>query len=280
MKVIDCTIYSGEADLLKVRLDYLAEFVDLFIIIEAKENFSGSVRKLNDNFKLEIEKRFPGKIHWVVLNFPNNLKNPWEREAYQRNHLQIILAEGHKNDLILLSDVDEFPSSVFIGTSKMRYPSFSIAGQSHYQYCVHSKNRNIWHGTIAFSLLNQNLTPQELRLKSVKYWENVENIVVDGGWHFSSFGSFKDKIEKFSHQELNTWPYKTKWFFSLMRNFGISVLGVQEIDWVDHEELPIHIPCNYRHKAIQRKFLKPLITVLFKLIFRLRVKELSMPKDF
>jgi len=241
MRVIDCTIYSGEADLLKVRLNYLGEFIDKFIIIEATESFSGSVRKSNDNFKQEIEERFPGKIEWVVLNFPSYLRNAWERETYQRNHLQMILSEGYKSDLILLSDLDEIPSSIFITNSKSRYPNLSIAEQSHYQYCIHSKNRNSWHGTIAFNLINPNLTPQELRLKSVKYWENKENILKDGGWHFSSFGSFKDKIENFSHQELNTWPYKTKWFYSLMRNFGISVLGVQEIDWVDEKELPMHI---------------------------------------
>lgn len=280
MRVIDCMIYSGEADLLKVRLNYLDVFVDKFIIIEATESFSGSVRKLNDNFKQEIEESFPGKIEWVVLNFPSYLRNPWERETYQRNHLQIILADGYKNDLILLSDLDEFPSSIFIENSKSRYPNFSIAEQSLYQYCIHSKNRNSWHGTIAFNFLNPNLTPHELRLKSIKYWENAENIIEDGGWHFSSFGSFKDKIEKFSHQELNIWPYKTKWFISLMRNFGVSVLGVQEIDWVDEEELPMQITCNYRHLVVGRKFFTPLIMVLFKWIFRLRVKELSMPKDF
>jgi hypothetical protein len=280
MRVIDCTIYSGEYDLLNARLNYLDEFIDKFIIVEATENFSGTLRLLDEHSRDKIIDRFPRKIQWEILNFPNFVKTPWEREAYQRNYLQVLLANNHTADLILLSDIDEIPSASFIETSKSRYPNFSIAEQSLYQYCIHNKNRNSWHGTIAFNVLSQSLTPQELRLKSVKYWENVENVVGGGGWHFSSFGSFKDKIQKFSHQELNTWPYTTNWLFSLMRNFGISVLGNQEIDLMSDETLPIQITCHYRHSTFGRKLLTPLAAGVIKLIFRIRVKELSMPKDF
>jgi hypothetical protein len=280
MRVIDCLIYGGEEELILPRLSYLDQFCDFFIIVEAKQNFSGAIRDVDLRMKEYVEQSFPDKILWKVIEFPESLITPWEREAYQRNYLGIILQEYFLHDLILLSDLDEIPNGTFIETAKSRFPKRSIAQQTHYQYCQHSKNRSFWHGTIAFDYSSEALTPQQLRLKSVKFWENQQDVVINSGWHLSSFGSFKDKIQNFSHQELNRWPYTTSWFFWVMRNFGISVQGKQEIDWLLDPRMPFEVPCKKKHKLLGRKILTPVMQVLIDYCFRKIVRELSIPKQF
>ena len=44
-KVIDCFIFFKEIDLLRVRLEYLGDQIDHFIIIEANIDFSGKPKK-------------------------------------------------------------------------------------------------------------------------------------------------------------------------------------------------------------------------------------------
>ena len=46
MKIIDCTTYYSEDLMLDIRFNILNEFVDKFIIVEAKHSHSGEKKRL------------------------------------------------------------------------------------------------------------------------------------------------------------------------------------------------------------------------------------------
>lgn len=43
-KIFDCLIFNDKIDLLKIRLAYLSEFVDYFVIIESCQTFQGQIK--------------------------------------------------------------------------------------------------------------------------------------------------------------------------------------------------------------------------------------------
>ena len=60
-KIIDCITYFDEYILLDFRLNVLDNFVDYFVIVEAKEDHQGNKKKLN--FNIEKFKKFEKKLY-------------------------------------------------------------------------------------------------------------------------------------------------------------------------------------------------------------------------
>ena len=52
MKIFDCFMYFDEDLLLNLRLNILYDYVDQFLILEAKEDHQGNKRELNFNIDL------------------------------------------------------------------------------------------------------------------------------------------------------------------------------------------------------------------------------------
>ena len=59
-KVIDCITYFDENMLLEFRLNVLNDYVDFFVIVEAKEDHQGNKKQLN--FNIENYKKYKDKI--------------------------------------------------------------------------------------------------------------------------------------------------------------------------------------------------------------------------
>ena len=66
MKLIDCFMYFDEDLVLEIRLNTLCDYVDQFIIVEAKQDHSGKQKKLN--FDINKFSKFKDKITYLVLN--------------------------------------------------------------------------------------------------------------------------------------------------------------------------------------------------------------------
>ena len=102
MKIFDCTTYYDEELIIDLRFNVLNEYVDKFIVCEAKFSHAGKEKKLN--FDINKYPKFKDKIIYVVLEneppnlvYEDNLKkieltenvrtNSIKRIAYQRNKL-------------------------------------------------------------------------------------------------------------------------------------------------------------------------------------------------
>jgi len=223
MKIYDCITYFDEPMLFDLRLNILDEYVDKFIVIEARHTHSGNDKKLN--FEINNFKKFKNKIIYKVIeNQPKDIieinkdDDPGIQSANKRmNSLKRIelsydtaldcLIEANSEDLFILSDSDEIPNlekvnfgqinnEILIFKQKMFYYKFNL----YYDLIP-------WFGSRACTV-RRLVTPTWLRyIKAKKYslfridsWlsktkYNSLKIIENGGWHFSNVKS-PENIEK------------------------------------------------------------------------------------
>lgn len=122
LRVVDSFTLLNEIETLFIRLNELDPYVDTFLIMEAKETFSGNERNLTFPTLLQSRRiqRFLPKIVFKVCDFPggmavhdNNFKMIWAREKYIRNTClknELRALPLRDEDLFIFSDIDEIPS--------------------------------------------------------------------------------------------------------------------------------------------------------------------------
>jgi beta-1,4-mannosyl-glycoprotein beta-1,4-N-acetylglucosaminyltransferase len=223
MKIYDCFMYYNEDVILDIRLNYLDKFVDKFVIIESVYAHNGEKRKLH--FKKKKFHKFAKKIIYIVLDkqptelieidkikekFKDSAKilNAIKRENFHRNFILHGLKKAKKDDIIIISDVDEIPKLDNFNFKNV-VDKIYIFQQKYFYYKLNLYNPlTKWHGSrlCKFSRL---LSPQWIRnIKAKKYsrwrldvyWSkkklfNIE-LVKDGGWHFSYLKNAEGIIKK------------------------------------------------------------------------------------
>ncbi len=212
MKIFDCFMYNNEDLILDIRLNSLSEYINKFIIVEAKQNHQGKIKK-NYNFKLSNFDNFKDRIEYIKLDsFPNNFSN-WERENFQRNFILKGLSKAKEDDQIIISDIDEIPNLENINSILKYDKKYTVFKQKMIYYKLNLLNltETEWYGSrmCKFKYLK---SPQWLRNQKVKNYpfyriDKIKwNIIDNGGWHFSNIMSPKDiskKIKSFAHSEFN-----------------------------------------------------------------------------
>jgi beta-1,4-mannosyl-glycoprotein beta-1,4-N-acetylglucosaminyltransferase len=250
MKIFDCFMYFDEEVVLDVRLNTLNKLVDYFVIVESKFTHKGDERKLKFNHK-KFEK-FKDKIIYLVyeeqpskieiINDEDNeneksrkyIFNAAYRENGQRNYIEKGLINAKKNDIILISDVDEIPNITDIDFYKIK-EKIILFKQDMFYYKFNLKMPNLkWTGSKACKkkyLIN----PQWLRnVKDRKYsplridiffsdkkYSSIK-IVEDGGWHFSNIKTAKEielKLKSYlHHREFDEKPLSVDQIDEIIKN--------------------------------------------------------------
>jgi beta-1,4-mannosyl-glycoprotein beta-1,4-N-acetylglucosaminyltransferase len=240
MLVYDCFQYFNENTILNIRLNILNNFVDKFVIVEATRDHAGRKKKLN--FNINNFKKFKKKIIYIIVNdiplIVKSHKNNWHpnhiRDQFQRNCILRGLKNATKNDIILISDIDEIPN-LFNLKKSLKQNKFVFFKQRFFRYklnlsIINSKEEKLiyktkyreWIGTVA-SLKKDFISPQylrDLRNRAEKYIFRKKKkffskqfflfkpyIIKNGGWHFSYINTPKmivHKIQSFCHGDLNT----------------------------------------------------------------------------
>ncbi len=230
MNIYDCFMYYDEDLLLDIRLNTLDKFVKKFVITEATYTHNGSKKKLN--FDIKKFTKFRDKINYIVVEkHPPNIMdlvsgepekdkkeklilNGMARDYYQRENLSRGLSDASKDDLILISDLDEIPKLESLNYNKVKN-NIVIFEQKMFYYKLNLYYKDfIWAGTKAVKKKNF-LSPQWLRnIKSKKYpfWridtffskKKYSNLyhIKDGGWHFTCIRTPEDlesKLLNFAH---------------------------------------------------------------------------------
>ncbi len=261
-KIFDCFMYFDEDLVLDIRLNTLNEFVDYFIIVESTFTHRGDKRKLR--FDLKKYEKFRNKIIYLIYdNEPNGIQkindedtesvksekyifNAILRENGQRNHILNGLLDAEKNDVILVSDVDEIPNLTNVDFSKIRNKIF-IFRQEMFYYKLNLKLPNlIWSGTKGCRKKDL-INPQWLRnikdknyskfrldtFFSKKKYSNIK-FFNKGGWHFTNIKTAKEiqlKLKSYLHH----------------REFDINPMSLEQIENVINDKKAI-----YDLKADQR----------------------------
>lgn len=202
-EIYDCFLFFNEIELLKLRFHELNDYVDHFVLVEAKDTFSGKDKPLYFEENKHLFKDYLDKvIHVVVEKTPKFGSNPWPREHYQRNQILKGLYQCRKDDIILVSDVDEIVKGQILHDlinclDKQTRP---IVGCDcdFYRWFFNRKDPTKWTGTaiVNYKTLQQ-LKPQGVRNLREKFY-----VFNKGGWHFSNMGghqTFLEKVASFSH---------------------------------------------------------------------------------
>ena len=218
-------MFFDEEQILDLRLNVLNETVDFFVIVESIYNHRGEKRELI--FDKNKFGKFKNKIIYIIHDeIPKQVEtvnqhdseseknrkyimNAVYRENSQRNYISQGIKEAEKNDIILISDVDEIPKFENINIREITNKIIMFKQYMfHYKYNLVLPNFK-WTGTKAVRKKNL-ISPQWLRntkdrnypiyridtFFSKKKYNNIK-IIEDGGWHFSNIKTPKMLNHKF-----------------------------------------------------------------------------------
>tara|TARA_B100000768_G_C11188926_1_gene336415 strand:- start:46 stop:915 length:870 start_codon:yes stop_codon:yes gene_type:complete len=282
-------MYFDEEIVLDVRLNTLNEYVDYFVIVESKFTHKGDPRVLRFNHK-KFEK-FKEKIIYLIYDKPpkeieevkindhhNELsrKYIWNaayRENGQRNHIINGLVNAEKEDIILISDVDEIPKLSNVNFDKISEKIILFKQDMfYYKFNLHLP-KLIWTGTKACRKKNL-LDPQWLRnVKDRKYsffridtffsktkYRSIKTIN-DGGWHFSNMKTAKEIEHKLKsylhHREFDEKPLSVNEIDKIIKNkqaiYDLTadkttnkIGNGSKLEQFEFKKLPIYIQKNYK----------------------------------
>ena len=241
MKIYDVFMFFNELDLLELRLNILDEFVDYFVISECDYTFSGIKKPFNfeknedrfnkfkdkiiyikhfDSGKIKLEKNDNITYNKIVDKF-NSINANWKkyghwcRDWLHREFCKLGIDKCDDDDYIIFSDLDEIPNPKYL-MEVLPNDEIYRCKQDLYYYNINNLIDIDWFGTIITKYKNiKSISMEELRNH-----KNI-SIIQNGGWHFSFFGGKEkiiEKIESYSHQELNTEDNKKNIEQSILEN--------------------------------------------------------------
>jgi beta-1,4-mannosyl-glycoprotein beta-1,4-N-acetylglucosaminyltransferase len=242
-KLYDSFLFFQELDLLELRLNYLNDKVDYFIIVEACQTFSGNKKPFNYEINKKRFEKFNHKIiYYKIEDFHDSYESVkeflynhneisfrnifdllesethypkdhlhWVLESYHRNCLQIVYQKYLKDeDYIIISDLDEIPSSDCLEVSFLSTLSSPVVmRQKEFMYYLNYYHNNNWFGSIAskykyFKDISLNIIRADSKITRQIVDKNELN---NGGYHFTHVGGLDliiSKIKSWGHQEFNT----------------------------------------------------------------------------
>lgn len=215
-EIYDCFTFFNELDMLRLRFGELASHVSYFVIVEAKQTFTGNPKPLYLDL-VRDEPWYRGvedKIIRVVVDFPGDMTT-WERETHQRNAIMRGLDQADPNDVIIISDVDEIPRpGLFQCTTPVQLDVTQYFWNFHWEVPAHCNQG----ARPVVTRLRDITTPQDMRAQVMPRIEY-------GGWHFSFFGTPEDtihKIESFAHTEVDLPEFKSSKSIRDGEEYGID----------------------------------------------------------
>lgn len=263
MTVYDAFLFSGEFDLLYLRVSELDPIVDHFMVVEATTTFQGKPRSV---IPLESDPRlapFLDKVHHVVVDDLPRGATPWVVEYAQRNALNKAVSSAAPTDIVILSDVDEIPSRPAIETAIARPEGEILAfDMRFFYYGFNWEAPKRWDRARAVrAAMLQSVSPQELR-----FCPYPDTIIPDAGWHFSYFYKRKDLVERikakansFSHTEYATPKYLDNSYLSFCTTTGLSwCSSPRYVDKLHYRDIGVYHPEQVRmHGTIWSDYCLP-----------------------
>jgi len=233
-KIYDCFNFFNELDLLEIRLNTLNDVVDYFVIVEATVTHSGIDKPFYYEDNMERFAKFKDKIiHFKVYDTPNiftNLTNTtpdvelnkiyhfinrqttafdkhtqqhFGRDFFQKESVRRALVDCNDEDVIIYSDLDEFPNpNILRNIDSLDLSKIYRLNQNMYCYYLNVFKEHNWFGSRILSYE----TAKGMSLNEVRNNNSLSIELQHGGWHFSFTGGeemVKKKIMAYSHQEYN-----------------------------------------------------------------------------
>ncbi len=223
--IIDAFTFLNEKELVELRIKYLNDIVDCFLIVEADFTHTGKEKKWNFPEILNNRlKKFSNKIQYYQMKIdlekadaeksPNyvgkTLGRSWKVESMQRNFIKEASKKFLPDDIIMISDMDEIPSRQKV--SFIKSCDFNVIApvafeQALFHLDCNYLNEEQWIGSVVTTKkLIDKYEPQIFRDLRTRI-----STFTSAGWSFSSFGGPKrvgEKLEAFCHEEYNKEKYR------------------------------------------------------------------------
>lgn len=229
--ILDCIMFSGETDLLRLRLEELKDVVDLHIITEGSLTYQGNPKK-----PVFPESDNP-KVRNHVVDLPESGITQWEREVLQRDFSLDIATQysTSTDDLFIVADLDEIPHPEAISEALVSQRPMRLTTDHRNWYADYRlpDNRQCYAQPI-IARRDDFSGAHETRYGEGMQWTAARK----RGWHLSNVGSAADvvrKLESYSHTELNT-PGNSLTNLENRRNRKLYAFEYEE--W-SNEEIPL-----------------------------------------
>ena len=207
-RVFDVFIFNNEVRLLKLQLHAMKHFVDRFVLVEARQTFTGQAKPATfKRHKAEFAEVGDRIVQVVVDAFPPHVRHPWSREFYQRD-MGVLGLSGlcAEDDLVIISDADEVISAETVLGFDGDYARLAMERA---RYFLNYRERldgeaqkeasSLWRAGYLASL-------------GLSYARNVLRFdkraprLLDAGWHFTSVADaagIAAKMGSTAHQEFS-----------------------------------------------------------------------------
>ena len=250
MRIYDCTTFYNENFILDVRFNILNPFVDKFVICESGYSHSGQKKEFN--FDINKFSEFKDKIIYLVydkepknirpitkddtqtIKLEKNIINAGHRENGQRNFIDLGLKNAEKNDIILLSDVDEIPNLKDINFSEIDN-KIILFKQDMFYYKFNLVLPNfVWVGTKCCRKKDFKNAQWLRNIKDKKdpiyrldtFFSEIKytnlKFIDNGGWHFSNIKTpeeIEHKLKSYLHHlEFDVNPLSLEEIKNIIKN--------------------------------------------------------------
>lgn len=234
--ILDCFPYFNERELLELRINFLKDHVDRFIICEGDRTFSGNKKEFTLRKTIEELGLPKEKIIVIQVNLPSNndqieltkcdlklsandeikAKN-WARERIQRDAWIFLIDKFKEDTYFIVSDCDEIINPKFIGYCKqgltdknsiVKVPLVQLEGRADMRVFNKDGTPYFWDSKMFFCMKHhlQKLKPNEIRNNidpnpgnfNLVWVNDCGERVEDMGWHFSWMGDSHQKKIKSS----------------------------------------------------------------------------------
>ena len=228
--IVDAFTFFNEQELVELRIKYLNNLIDYFVIVEADVTYTGKEKRWNfpdilnkslkefshkiqyHQMKVDVEKAEREK-HPRYSKLTGNLSTlgrSWKIENMQRNFIKNACRKFSSNDIIIISDLDEIPSIdkiSFVKSCDFKTIAPIAFEQALFHLDCNYLNLEKWIGSVVMTkeLIDKH-EPQIFRDN-----KNKISRFTNAGWSFSSFGGVKrvrEKFEAFAHEEYNNEKFK------------------------------------------------------------------------
>jgi len=250
MKIVECSPFFDEKDLLKVKLELLYDYIDQFVICESNYTYSGIFKGYNflnyqDEFKIWQDKIVYLKFEPTQEELNLGRFNAWDLEYLQRTNYVKNLDD---NDVAIFSDLDEIinPEILYNIRTNGLDKDLKHLNMSLYYYYLNCKGVGIYNSNWNSVFLAKVSYIKENNIHPINQRNKPVNCIENAGWHFSYLGGvekIRNKIKSFSHQELNNDYYTNYNHLLYCIDNGIDYIGRIGYDWkfVDIKEFPLKL---------------------------------------
>lgn len=244
MKIIDAFTFFNAVDVLKMRLELHSDYVDQFYICEANITYSGDEKEYVFEKHINEFSEWIDKITYIKwdardfckdldfsikdkeMNFDFNSPS-WMMEFRQRNELKNHISNLEDNDIIIISDMDEFIDPEILKAIGLYsdHQSWDDARLFMFNHCFYMNcvlpDVKWMHPFVCkwkkFKLLND--------ISRHRHSGFIQMHFPNAGWHFSYLGGANAVVEKISassHTELNSEEINNIHYQKRCMDFGIA----------------------------------------------------------